>query len=315
MAIPFSNELFNKFVNIYLIEAKKGLEQSAAFKMGSDYHKGLATEEGFITGAIPIIDRDPHATGAGTERVLGTDKVTKVSRVWGTEIMRVNATEVKRFANNQDSEKVFADFVAKSYVQAYVGDVYETALGAAVAAISNEAALVVGDGSAQFDYTLLNSGLSAFGDASNSLTSLVMRGASGLHSLIGDASTSKAVENVMGATIIGGDVSKYGRASVVYDANSLRNGAIDYVLALAAGAITVDESEQRDYLFEKRGGDNIHYTYQVQGGYDVGILGYSYKQADQDVAATRAEILTAANWEKKASSDKQTAGVLIQTKG
>jgi hypothetical protein len=311
MAISLSNELVNKFINLYLNEVKTKLSNAKAFNFGSAYHKGLAVEEGFIKGDIPIIDRDPHATGPGTQETLGESKQVKISRLWGTKLMRVNSTVVKRYDGKQESEKIFADYIGRSFANAFLRDVYDVAIGAAVAAISNESSLVHGDGSANFDYSLLNQGLAKFGDNSMALRTLIMRG-SDRHKLIEDGTSAKAVENVMGALISGGEVNGFGRDLVTIDAEGLNDGATNYVLALVANAIEVMESEERDYLLTKGGGDNIHYSMQFQGGYDIGLLGYSYKQADQNVAATRAEILTPANWEKVAENDKQTAGVLMK---
>ena len=200
-------------------------------------------------------------------------------------------------------------YFAREYANAILTQMYDIGLGAAAAAIENNANLVNGDGTWAFDYAALNAQLAKFGDASTNLVTLAMRGMQ-YHALIGDASTAKAVENVMGATIVGGDAAAFGRDALVFDASSLYvagSPATAKVLALAADAISLNESESRETFLDKDGtSENISYLFKFEGGFDVSVKGFSYSKT---AGNTKAEILTPANWTQVAG-DKQTAGTL-----
>ena len=310
MALTLSDELLNKTVNLYLEDAAAKIRSgAAAFDISSDYHQGTKKTEGFMAGIANMIeDRDLTSSAAQTPTDVSSSEKTKVSYLWKTKLLQAKASEVKRFTGNQNASDAVTMFFAKEYAQAIIKTMYDIGLGAAAAALGTTATLVNGDGTAAFDYSQLNAQLAKFGDGSQSLSTLAMRGMQ-YHSLIGDASTAKAVDNVMGATIVGGDAPTFGRSTMVFDASSMIdtvNGKAN-VLALVANAISLNESESREVYFDKVGtGENIVYQFKFEGGFDVGIKGFSYSKT---AGNTKAEILTGANWTKIAD-DKLTAGTL-----
>ena len=312
MALTLSDELLNKTVNLYLEDAAAKIRGgAAAFDISSDYHQGLKKTEGFLDGIAGMIeDRDITSNATQTPTDVSNSEQTKVSYLWKTKLLQAKASEVKRFTGGQNAQDALTMFFAREYAQAIIKTMYDIGLGAAAAALGANASLTNGDGTAAFDYSQLNSQLALFGDASQSLSTLVMRGMQ-YHSLIGDASTAKAVENVMGATIVGGDAPTFGRNTMVFDASTLLDTSgtspVSKVLALVANAISLNESESREVFFDKAGtGENIVYQFKFEGGFDVGIKGFSYSKT---AGNTKAEILTAANWTKIAD-DKLTAGTV-----
>jgi len=308
MALTISDELFNKNVNLFLEDyAKKVKKGAAAFDLTSDYHQGLHKTEGFLEGISDMIeDRDMTSNAAQAPTDVASGEITKVSHQWKTKLLQVKPTEIKRFTGNQNAEQAATLYFAREYASAIVKASYNIGIGAAVAAIGAQAQLKQGDGTTQFDYSNLNSQLAKFGDASSSLTTLIMRGLQ-WHSLVGDASTAKAVENVMGATINTGDAATFGRNAMVYDADTLLDTDKAYVLSVVANAISINESESRELFFDKVGtNENIMYQFKFEGAFDIAIKGYSYSKT---AGGTKAEILTSANWTKVAG-DKLTAGTI-----
>jgi len=310
MALKLSDELLNQTVNLYLEEATEKLRAGAkAFSIGSDYHTGLKKTEGSLTGIADMIeDRDIASSAAQTPTDISSGDQTAVSYTWKTKLLQAKASEVKRFAGAQNAQDALTMFFAREYAQAIIKQMYEIGLGAVVGAISAQTQLVNGDGTAALNYSGLNGQLAKFGDGSQSLTTLAMRGMQ-YHALVGDASTSKAVDMVMGATIVGGDAPTFGRDAMVFDASTMIDtvNSNAYVLALVADAIELNESESREVFFDKVGtNENIMYQFKFEGGFDVKLKGYSYSTT---AGNTKAEILTSANWTKIAS-DKLTAGTL-----
>ncbi len=309
MALTLSDELLNETVNLYLEDAVAKLSGgAAAISIGSDYHMGLRKDEGFFEGISDMIeDRDITSSAAQTPTALTSGEQTSVSYTWKTKLLEAGVSEVKRFAGTNNAQDALTMYFAKEYANAIIKQMYNIGLGAAYAAISNVTDLVNGDGSSVFDYSNLNSQLAKFGDASQSLGTLAMRGMQ-YHSLIGDASTAKAVDMVMGATINSGTPATYNRNTLVYDASTLIDtvNSYAYVLALVTNAIELNESESREVFFDKVGSnENITYQFKFEGGFDVKLKGYSY----DGTGNTMAEIITPANWTKIAD-DKLTAGTL-----
>jgi len=310
MPLQLSEELVNKIINLYLERAIAALKKkNKAFNIGSDYHQGLTKSSGFLEGISDLIeDRDITADDTQTPTRVASAEQTKTSYLWKTKLVEVGISEVKRFTGNQNQSDALSLYFGKMYAEAMVRQMYDLGIGAVVAAIQNEATLINGDGTTQLSYTELNKQLSLFGDSSQSIVDVVMRGLQ-YHTLIGDASTNKAVENVMGATIIGGETSLFGRSGLVYDSGSLQDGTDkNFVLGLVADAISLQESEKREFFFDVVGNrENIMYQYKFEGGFDVGLKGYTYSKT---AGHSKADILASANWSKLNVGNKQTAGVL-----
>ena len=62
------------------------------------------------------------------------------------------------------------------------------------------------------------------------------------------------------------------------------------------------------------GSENIKRTYQAEWSYNCGILGYAWDETAGGKSPTDTAIGTSTNWKKIATSNKDTAGVLLASK-
>ena len=180
---------------------------------------------------------------------------------------------------------------------------------------ANKATLAAGDGTTTATYSLLNEGLSKFGDASGSIVAWVMNGKV-FHDIIGDGLATVKTDNVAGNIVATGTTATLGRPAFVTDAAGLTMLAISdgttsstSILGLTKNALEIAETEAREIFSETVGGkENL--VLRVQGESDVlvGVKGYSYAGTTNP---TDAVLGLSTNWTQSATDVKSTAGVLI----
>lgn len=165
----------------------------------------------------------------------------------------------------------------------------------------------------------LNISNSKMGDRSNQIRAYIM------HSTPFHALVDQAINNVEQLFQIG-DLTVYsdflGRRFVVSDIPALENmnsggTAVESynTLCLVPGAAVVQVGGLYDMVTtEHTGGENI--MRQMQGEYDfhASLKGYAWGGQKTGQSPTDAELATAANWTKVATSNKDTAGVLLKSK-
>lgn len=111
----------------------------------------------------------------------------------------------------------------------------------------------------------------------------------------------------------------FGRPIIITDSPALVSGSADTlrhsILGLTTGAILVEQNNDFDsVVVESTGGENIGRQYQAEWSYNLGVNGYAYDVATGGKAPNPTAIATSANWDKIATSIKDTGGVVILTK-
>jgi len=204
-----------------------------------------------------------------------------------------------------------AAVVSKYMAEAMLKDQLNTAIAALVAAIEAQAGQVYDANTGPITYADLNSAHALFGDASQSLICEVMDGVS-YHKFIGqniaNAATLFQYSNVMVVDILGKRV-------VVTDAPALREASTTAndakVLSLAAGAATVyDGSDLITNIQTTNGKERIETTMQADYTFGLALKGFQWDTANGGKSPTDAELATGSNWDKIATSLKNTAGVI-----
>ena len=106
----------------------------------------------------------------------------------------------------------------------------------------------------------------------------------------------------------------FNRRLIVTDASPLTaSGSPEgfHTLGLVDGAIAVQQNNDFFANIEtSNGGENIARTWQAEWSNNIGVKGYKW---DTTVASpvTTAKLATEANWDKVATSIKDTAGVIV----
>jgi hypothetical protein len=204
------------------------------------------------------------------------------------------------------------EVASKAFAEILLKDQLNTAIAALVAAITAQAA-ATNDVSATLGITqsALNNSHAKFGDASQSLVTQVMQGTT-WHKLVGQglANASNLFEagNVRVVDILG-------KTSIVTDAPALAQTGTpnkEIILSLAAGAALVHDS--RDIISNVQttnGQTRIETTIQVDYSFGLGLKGFTWDAANGGKSPTSAALATGTNWDKTATSIKDTAGVAL----
>ncbi|WP_236080108.1 major capsid protein, partial [Pseudomonas aeruginosa] len=116
----------------------------------------------------------------------------------------------------------------------------------------------------------------------------------------------------------------FGRLFVVTDADSLivpagadpeANPASFRSLGLVQSSVLVTGNNDFDAVLNRTTGkENLGSVYQAEWSYNLGVLGYTWKNGTGGASPNDTAIGTAANWERTATSVKDTAGVLVLSK-
>ena len=198
---------------------------------------------------------------------------------------------------------------------AKVQDMLNVGISAAVAAISNVGASLVHDGTgANATLAALNSGSAKFGDRSQILTANVMH-SKVFHDLVAKGLTNAERLFTFENVIIMQDAM--GRPFIITDSPGLlTSGSPDvyHTLSLASGGIVIEENN--DFLMNvetSNGDENIKRTYQAEWSLNVALKGYTWDTANGGKSPNDAALATGTNWDKTATSIKDTAGVLTNT--
>ena len=209
------------------------------------------------------------------------------------------------------------EVASRNFAEALLQDQINTAIAALVAAIGNNAAMV-NDVSATgvLTYRALNGAHAKFGDRSADIIANVMTGAA-YHSLIDqNLANGQHLFQAGGVTVV--DILN--KRVVITDAPALSVAAVGgdtpvpaktRALGLVSGAATVSNAGDVITNIEtKNGQTRIETTLQSDYAFGLGIKGYTWDTTNGGKSPTDAELATGSNWDKVATSDKHTAGVL-----
>lgn len=107
----------------------------------------------------------------------------------------------------------------------------------------------------------------------------------------------------------------FGRVFIMTDSPDLLATDVYSTLGLVEGAVIVEPNNDFDAVtVDTTGTENIQTTYQAEWSYNLGLLGYAWNTESGSSAPNDTALGTGSNWTKIATSDKDTAGVLLRTK-
>lgn len=199
--------------------------------------------------------------------------------------------------------------IGEQLAKARLADMLNAALSCAVAALGSNTSIVTDLSKEKASFKALNKGSMKFGDRSGSIRAWVMHSAIS-HSLYDNALTNG--EHLFSYDGVNVSRDPFGKLLVVTDSAALtKSDGVYNVIGLVEQAIVVaDNADFNAELAVQTGGENIKYIYQAEWSYNVGIHGYSW-DTTKGASPTDAALGTSANWKKHATSNKDTAGVLL----
>lgn len=315
MALP-NMQVYNDEIvgtTIELLGQKTDLfnaNSGGAIVLSSAGFRGDFSRESFfnqIASAMRRVDRyAANGAQAATALTQGELVGVKVAGGFGPVIF-----EPSQMTYLQEDPASAIRAISEGFSDALLADQLNTAIAAAVAAVSGNAALVTDvSASAGLSQSLLNNSHAKFGDQSQLLVTDVMTGAA-YHKLIGEAITNSGQLFQAGNVTV---VSILGKRIIVTDSPSLYLAGTpnkSYVLSLAASGIIVDNtSDIIANMSTDNGKQRIETTWQSDYTFGLKLKGYSWDMVNGGKSPTNAEIATASNWDKAVAENKHTLGTL-----
>lgn len=277
-------------------------------------NKGDFSDETFYQRIVGLVRRrDAYGSGAVSSKSLVELLKSSVKVAAGTPPVNIDPGWWNWIGENPE---IAGAQYGKQLGEEMLADMLNTALKAYVAALSNVGASVVYDGTAgKPTLNVLNRGAQLFGDRASAIQCWVMHSTS-WHDLVDAALTNTAQLFQFGTVSIQKDA--LGRPYIVTDAPDLFDATPtpdNYrILGLTSGAMVVEQNpDYTENIETKNGTENITRTIQSEWSYNLGLKGYTWDKSNGGASPTNAALGTGSNWDKVATSHKDTAGVLIKT--
>lgn len=275
---------------------------NGAFTVIDEAIEGDFRQRAFYKIGGAIEHRDVNSTGAVALKNIGSGEMTgvKVPFKYGPYA----ATE-ESFKRRLRSPEEFSQLVGQDYADALIKGYFEYAAAALAGSVGGNANMNVAGQFATDGKKVLTKAMRKFGDKFGRLALWVMDSAS-YFTIVEDAITTKLFQEA-DTVIYGGLPGTMGIPVLVTD-----QAKADTIYGLQSGAVTITNSQVpgfRSYPINDQ--ENLAIGVRAEGVFNLDVLGYSYKSATGGANPNLATIGATANWEKHATSDKNTAGVII----
>lgn len=255
------------------------------------------------------VDRNA-ANSTATATDLTQDKKNQVKIAGGFGPIKFEPSQLTWL---RQPTQVGITLAANQFAEALMADQVNTAIAAAVAAISNVAALTtdVSTGST-IGQSTINTGISKFGDRSGAIAALIMTGMQ-YHQLIGEAITNtNNLFEIGGVAVRDGSAFGQGRNIIVTDAPALTETGKTKVLGLVTGAVVVKDGGDIISNVESTNGKlRIETTVQSDYTFGLGLKGYSWDTVNGGASPSDVALATGSNWDKIVAENKDTAGIIV----
>lgn len=286
-------------------------------RLQSAANKGNYSEETMFAKIANLVRRrDPNSDAAVASTALATIKDVSVKVAGGSKPVRMDAAWYNWIQQNPE---IAAAALGQQLAKATLEDMLNVAISAGYAAMSQIAALVHDGSAATFAIGNFVSGSGKFGDRAQAIQAWIMH-SKPLFDLYSANITNTAGLFSYGTVNIMRD--PFGRLIIVTDSPSLLTvdgvsaGINKYhTLGLSEGGIVVEQNGDFTALIdESTGYENIRRTYQSEWSYNLGVKGFAWDMTNGGSAPSNAAIATATNWDKYVTSNKDTAGVVIESR-
>ena len=249
--------------------------------------------------------------GSVSHRDVNSDSTVGVSKIGAEEMVSVKCpwkfgpfkTTKEAFKRRMRSPEEFSLVVGLKMADATMSYWIEAALTSLDAAIYGD--MRVSDSVTKSGKKIFTKGLRKMGDKFERIALLAMHSTT-FFDVVDEAIDNK-IFNEADIVIYGGQPGTMGKPILVTD-----KCATDKIFGLQPGAVSVVESQAPETIqYPINNEENISIGYRAEGAFNMELLGYSW---DPDVGKNNPNLDNlgnANNWEKYASSDKATAGFVI----
>lgn len=289
-----------------------------AITLRAGAHQGDYSDTAFFAKISGLVRRrNAYGSGAVSEKTMRHLIDTMVKVAAGTPPVRLDPGQFKWIQQNPEVAGVA---LGQQLAVDTMADMLNVGLGASYAALSQVAAVNYdASANASPDDTLsfgnLNNGQAKFGDQSSSIGAWVMH-SKPMFDLYGKNLANASQLFNFGTVNVVRD--PFGKLLVMTDCGNLviTGTPNKYaVLGLVPGAVMIDQNNDFTANEDAKNGDeNIIRTYQAEWSYNVGVRGFAWDKTNGGKSPNDAALLTATNWDRYATSEKDLAGVVVKVK-
>lgn len=280
-------------------------------------HQGDYSDKAFYAKIDGLVRRrNAYGSGAVTGKNLAHLVDTMVKVAAGTPPVSLDPGQFKWIQRNPEEAGAAMGI---QLAEETLADMLNTGLMGCYSALSQNAAVIHDATAGTLTPTALNNGARKFGDRSNAIRAWILH-SSPLHDFYNDNLAN--VERLFSYGTVNVVADPFGRIFVVSDSPSLVTpdgvgAGIDeyHTLGLVGDSLVIHQNNDfTDNLETKNGDENILRTYQAEWSYNLGVKGYSWDKTNGGASPNDAAIATATNWDKYATSDKDIAGVIVESR-
>lgn len=286
-----------------------------ALMLRSTNHTGDYNEVAMWAKITQLVRRrNAYGSGAITEQAMKHLIDTSVKVAAGTYPINLSPGQFKWIQLNPEEAGAA---MGQQLAVDTMADMLNSGILAAVAAIGGNTAMVTDVSAAtapadKANIANLNTAASKFGDRASAIAAWVMH-SKPLFDIYGDAIANSNRLFVFGTIAVAQD--GFGRPLIMTDSSSLVTTGTPNkynTLGLVPGALLIDQNGDYTQNIDTRNGDeNIKSTFQAEWSYNASVKGFSWDKTNGGHSPTTAALGTASNWDQYATSDKDTAGVML----
>lgn len=283
-----------------------------AITLVSASNEGDYSSETFWKNIAGLVRRrNSYGSGAVSSVAIAQDAMTSVKIAGGTPPIAFEPQQLTWIRKSPEEAGVV---IGEQLGLGIVQDQLNAAIRVSRAAISGQASLVEDGTAGVIQRSGMVNASARFGDRAGDIVVWIMH-SKVLHDL--------AVENITNTNRLFdiGSVSVledgFGRRLIMTDSPDLvTTGVTDnyHTLGLVSGAVSIEDNGDLFMNTETtNGNENIERTMQSEFTYNAKVKGYTWDKANGGASPNDAALALATNWDKVATSDKDTAGVLLNT--
>lgn len=227
--------------------------------------------------------------------------------------------EPQQFTWIQQNPELAAVVIGQQFAEGLLQDYLNSGLAAARAAIvAASTPLYTVPSNGGMSLNALNRGVQKFGDRGQEIRAWAMH-STPQYDLFDKALTNSNQLFSFGTVQVRED--GFGRRFIISDSPSLAitsgSPAVTdyYTLGLVPNAVVIEDNDDFFANTETSNGkENIQRTWQAEYTFNLSLKGYTWDTANGGKSPTDAEIATGTNWDKTATSIKDTAGVCVKSR-
>ena len=278
---------------------------NGAIRYVNEVIQGDFSQKSFYRVGGGIEHRDVNSAAKVTPKKIGAGEMVGVKTPY--KYGPYSSTE-EAFKRRARSPEEFAEIIGYDLADALVAGRLQYGLTALKAAITSNPDMVAKGSIATDGRKALTKGMRKFGDKFGRISLWVMN--SDTYFDIVDEALTNQVYGESELVIYGGLPGTLGKPVLVTDLVGDNDA-----FGLQAGALTVTESQAPGFrAYDINDEENLAIGMRAEGTFNLDLLGYSW-DSSKGANPTLALLGADANWKKYATSNKMTAGTLLDLSG